>query len=303
MNVQVSRGINANFPKNQQEEVKLDKEKIEPKKDGNKKLALALGALAVAGIVTAGVVRGKSQNINNSLKNSIDDVIGALKKEISFHNNPKIKELNEMMKRYEDLLRKAGISEKTKQQINSRLEVLRKQKLDIIDSYAKVSEYLEGSNSKKLSSFIRKLRDNICELKYNPLTKTYEKVIPEDKKQAILREIRKYTGKDYTFKQLDDMTQLMHLEDKLAVIKRAVKSKSQIGFKEQELLDELRKKLSPQTIERISKAIENDKTKNKEASDVLFRVIDQIQNISGKSFKSLAEVEKFLAGISKSLKY
>ncbi len=62
-------------------------------KDGKKKLALALGALAVAGAVTAGVViavkKGKLNNsqIKNAIKESADDIGNAIKNSADDVNN------------------------------------------------------------------------------------------------------------------------------------------------------------------------------------------------------------------------
>ena len=303
MNIQPINSVNANYQINQEEKIETQQKKIEPQKGGNKKLALALGALAVSGLVTVGVVRGKGQNIGQNLRSGIDDIINAAKKEVSARKNPKIIKIDEMIKNYEKLLKKSGISEKTKQQVNKRLEALRTQRFSIKDGSMSGSEYFEKVNSQKLSNFIRKLRDNIRETKYNPLSHQYENVVPDSKKKAILKEIKKYTGKDYTPKQLDEMMQLMHLEDLLFVIKNDIKSKRHINLQEHEFLDELSKSVSPHTIDKIVKTLSRDKTKNIEAVYELMKVFDQVQNISGKSFKTIGEVEKYLAGIGQTLIY
>ena len=86
MDVQASSGINVNLTNNQQEEIKPEKKKIEPKKNGNKKLALALGGLAAIGAATVGIAygikTGKIKGLNKIAKqaeNIADDVATAAK--------------------------------------------------------------------------------------------------------------------------------------------------------------------------------------------------------------------------------
>lgn len=85
MNVSLGESVNVQPIKN--------KKTPEQIKDGKKKLALALGALAVAGAVTAGVVigikKGKLNNsqINNVIKESADDISNAVKNSADDVNN------------------------------------------------------------------------------------------------------------------------------------------------------------------------------------------------------------------------
>ena len=130
---------------------KTEKKTPEQVKDGKKKIALALTGLGIAAAAGVGIAvavkKGKINlpSLKNNVQTSVKDKAGTLKETID---------------KYEALLNKEGISEKTKQQIEHRLEVLKNTQVDMADmgklkSMGKTkAEYLANRQKEKISKFL-----------------------------------------------------------------------------------------------------------------------------------------------------
>lgn len=256
--------------------IKQSKQGQQLRKGGKNKLTSEMEFSSISNI--AGIAIASTKKKLSGIKTQVDEFPNIVKGARKLAKNQNLQNVNKRIKQYKKILKKPNISENTKNQVQHRIDELGRRKDDIVEGFF-YSFYPNKLKEEKISGLSNAISSCVSSVKRTKIHKnSHTRVfnarqnnsLDVPKKQSFIREIERHTGRKYTSDEFDNIVSIFKLQDDFRCNKKG----------------------SPENI--FSRAT----LKNLKG---LPDIKNELEALTGKSFKNYSEVEQYFETFAKTL--